>query len=238
MPGLQSKRGHIEAIPGSDLLKTTSNAVKSGSKSVLDRGITEGLYQRNRHISLIINRDPPDSQWPRLQQSACTESPILVFMMSPFSFITLGIILSFSVFCQCQNLKSFMEKHIVQDHAKINCNVTIKDRNLKFRNECRRRNTFIHDTNGIQIKELCSNIIGPKEVISDMSFKLTDCKLLKGSPNPPGCEYSQKSENGKVQITCENNSPVHFVTFVLSSGVSWSPCILTILATILLRELF
>ncbi|KAM8960635.1 amphinase-1-like [Pelodytes ibericus] len=159
--------------------------------------------------------------------------------MSPASslFVTLGILLSFSVVSQCQNYKSFMEKHIVQEKASINCNITIKDRNLRNRDECRRRNTFIHDTNGKQVREMCSNIVASEVVVSENIFKLTDCKLQRGSPNPPRCGYSQTSENGVIHITCENHYPVHFVTYKSSFGVSWPPCALTVLVVFLLTEL-
>uniref|UniRef100_A0A8C5QVZ0 Ribonuclease A-domain domain-containing protein n=1 Tax=Leptobrachium leishanense TaxID=445787 RepID=A0A8C5QVZ0_9ANUR len=151
--------------------------------------------------------------------------------------IILGIILCFSVLSQCQNVKSFMEKHIVQDNAEIICNDTIRNRNLRNRDGCRPRNTFIHDTNGHRIKGLCANIIESTVIISDMSFKLTDCKMQKGTQRPPNCAYKQKGETGKIHITCERNNPVHFVTFDVSFGVSWSPSILFVVALILLREL-
>uniref|UniRef100_A0A8C5WJ98 Ribonuclease A-domain domain-containing protein n=1 Tax=Leptobrachium leishanense TaxID=445787 RepID=A0A8C5WJ98_9ANUR len=154
--------------------------------------------------------------------------------MSPASLLTLGILICFSATSQCQDLNSFLKKHIVQDNDSIVCDEIIKARNIILNNNCKSKNTFIHDTDGHRVKAMCANITKSTKVASDIPFNLTDCILKSESLPPPNCAYNQKNEKGKIYITCENHYPVHFDKFLLSGfGVSWTPAILMVVIPIL-----
>ncbi|KAG8455548.1 hypothetical protein GDO86_001664 [Hymenochirus boettgeri] len=159
--------------------------------------------------------------------------------MSPvlYLLVMLGIILSFPLQSHTQNFNMFMEKHIVPEKGNINCNVTIKERNIRNRNECRPRNTFIHDTNGKIVRDLCSGIVSSTVVSSKEPLALTDCRMLKGSLRPPNCAYNQTEEMGTIYITCENNYPVHFVRFEASFSASYCQCFFNLLAVFLISQL-
>lgn len=146
-------------------------------------------------------------------------------------FLCVAILASIS-FIQCQNYKTFMEKHIVEDQAKINCNSTIKERNLN-KNSCRFHNTFIHDTDAKKIREACSSHETSTVVSSGRTLTLTDCKLLK-SQSATGCSYNQTGVKGVVYVTCERQVPVHFVKFEPSFATQCAPCIWTLSLLILL----
>ncbi|KAG8596473.1 hypothetical protein GDO81_001922 [Engystomops pustulosus] len=153
-------------------------------------------------------------------------------------FLIVAFCASFS-FIQCQNYNKFKDKHIVEDQAQINCNITIKDRQIN-KDSCRFRNTFIHDTNGRKIRELCSPYVRSTLVPSDSALALTDCKLLKSRSSSPssGCSYNQTEVKGVVYVTCENQLPVHFERFELSFAVHCTPCLWTLSLFILFRYLF
>ncbi|CAJ0966653.1 unnamed protein product [Ranitomeya imitator] len=151
-------------------------------------------------------------------------------------FIFIAAILASISIIQCQNYKTFVEKHIVEDQAKINCNITIKDRNIN-KDSCRYRNTFIHDTDARKIREMCSRHVASTVVSSDGSLTLTDCKLLK-SPSAMGCSYNQAVVKGVVYVTCERQVPVHFVRFEPGFAAQCAPCIWTLGLLLILGYLF
>lgn len=156
-------------------------------------------------------------------------------MASSSCFFLFVAILAIISVIHCQNYKKFVEKHIVEDQAKINCNSTIKKRNLN-KDSCRFHNTFIHDTDARKIREACSSHETSTIVSSGATLTLTDCKLLK-SQTAPGCSYNQTAVKGVVYVTCERQVPVHFVKFEPSLATQCAPCILTLSLLILLRGL-
>ncbi|NP_001081925.1 amphinase-4-like S homeolog isoform X1 [Xenopus laevis] len=160
---------------------------------------------------------------------------IMVAVLS--SLLTICIILSFSLPSDTQNINAFMEKHIVKEGAETNCNQTIKDRNIRFKNNCKFRNTFIHDTNGKKVKEMCAGIVKSTFVISKELLPLTDCLLMGRTARPPNCAYNQTRTTGVINITCENNYPVHFAGYKSSFCASYSPCALIVITVFLLSQL-
>eukprot|EP00079_Xenopus_tropicalis_P009919 XP_002934327.1 PREDICTED: amphinase-4-like [Xenopus tropicalis] len=150
--------------------------------------------------------------------------------------LTLCIVLSFCLPSNTQNINAFMEKHIVKEGVETNCNQTIKDRNIRFKNNCKFHNTFIHDTNGKKVKEMCSGIVKSTFMISKEPLPLTDCLLMGRTAKPPNCAYNKTITTGFINITCENNYPVHFAGYKLSYCASYSPCALTLIAVFLLSQ--
>ncbi|OCU01551.1 amphinase-1 [Xenopus laevis] len=157
-------------------------------------------------------------------------------LVSPFLF-TLCIVFIFSLPSDTQNINAFMEKHIVKEGVETNCNQTIKDRNIRFKNNCKFRNTFIHDTNGKKVKEMCAGIVKSTFVISKEPLPLTDCLLMGRTARLPNCGYNQTRTTGIINITCENNYPVHFAGYKSGFCASYSPCALIVITVFLLSQI-
>ncbi|XP_002934328.2 sialic acid-binding lectin [Xenopus tropicalis] len=167
--------------------------------------------------------------------------PAIMVPVSSF-LLRLCIVLSFSLPSDTQSFSDFENKHIVGEGAKINCNQTIKERKIWVENSqqqnkmfCKSHNTFIHD--GGNVMKLCAGITQSTFVISKEAMPLTDCLLMKDSPEPPNCAYKQIGETGFINITCENHYPVHFAGYTLNYCASYSPCALTLIAVFLLSQL-
>ncbi|KAG9487242.1 hypothetical protein GDO78_007226 [Eleutherodactylus coqui] len=168
-------------------------------------------------------------------------------MVSSSWFLSIVAIFASIPSIQSQNYRTFLDKHIVEDNAKINCNMTIKDRNLN-RDSCRIRNTFIHDSNAKKILDVCAPYESSTIVPSGRLLTLTDCKLLR-SPSATTCSYSQTGVKGVVYVTCEKQRPVHFVKFEKGTepdpeptpkpgfAAQCAPCIWTLSLLVFLREL-
>uniref|UniRef100_A0A8C5QRX7 Ribonuclease A-domain domain-containing protein n=1 Tax=Leptobrachium leishanense TaxID=445787 RepID=A0A8C5QRX7_9ANUR len=140
--------------------------------------------------------------------------------LSTGSVITLVMLLQITVLSQCQNLNSFLEKHVVSENADITVTDIIRNRNIRSGNNCKKKNTFIHDTNGLRVKELCSKLAEKKDVKSEFCLPLTHGILQNNSAKPPDCIYVQKVIFGKIHITCENKEPVHLIALSKPSSRS------------------
>uniref|UniRef100_A0A6I8SGN9 Ribonuclease A-domain domain-containing protein n=1 Tax=Xenopus tropicalis TaxID=8364 RepID=A0A6I8SGN9_XENTR len=135
--------------------------------------------------------------------------PVLTFLL------TLCIILGFSLPSNTQKYKDFKKKHILQ----INCNQIIDQRNIWINNNknCKPLYTFI-DANVIEVQKMCQGIVESDHVLSEGPLHLTVCSLIKEkSAKPPNCFYNEGHQNKRINITCENNLPVHFNRWALFS---------------------
>uniref|UniRef100_A0A672ZNJ7 Ribonuclease A-domain domain-containing protein n=1 Tax=Sphaeramia orbicularis TaxID=375764 RepID=A0A672ZNJ7_9TELE len=107
---------------------------------------------------------------------------------------------------------TFKNQHVIVKMSDDKCDSVIKFRKIKYKNGCKKINTFILGS----VKTVTA-ICKPKgqntysgKIVSQKKFKIIVCKLTKNSPKYPKCQYEGHSFTKKIAITCKKGLPVHY----------------------------